>query len=58
MKLLLIILTFAYGTHGWSGGDFQGADAKWVCEKQIPGGENGLHGPNKVTEKEISILHF
>ena len=23
-----------------------------VCEKQIPGGENGLHGPNKVTEKE------
>ena len=30
MKLLLIILTFAYGTHGWSGGDFQGADAKWV----------------------------
>ena len=35
MKLLLIILTFAYGTHGWSGGDFQGADAKWVshCSK-------------------------
>ena len=23
-----------------------------VCEKQIPGGENGLHGPNKITEKE------
>ena len=32
MKLLLIILTFAYGIQGWSGGDFQGADAKWVSQ--------------------------
>ena len=35
MKLLIVILTFAYGIHGWSSGDFKDADAKWVSQSTI-----------------------